>query len=138
MPLTLEHAEAIIAGAKAKAVELDRACSIAVVDDGGYLVAFARLNGGRWVNVDIAIAKAVGAAAFRRDARDLYGMIEHNPSFFQQMLNTTRGRIIIDVGSVVITDGDGQVIGAVAASGASAEEDEVIVKAGLDAAAGLA
>jgi uncharacterized protein GlcG (DUF336 family) len=137
MPLTLEHAQAIITGAKAKAEELGRSCSIAIVDDGGYLVAFARLNGGRWVNVDIAIAKATGAAAFRTDASNLYGMIEHNPTFFQQMLNTTRGRVIIDIGSLVIRDSAGNVVGAVAASGASAEEDEVIVKAGLDAAGAL-
>jgi len=136
MPLTLEIAETIIANARAKAVELGRSCSIAVVDAGGYLVAFARLDGGRWVNVDIAQAKAVGAAAFQRDASELYGMIEHNPGFFQQMLHTTKGRIMIDIGSLVIKDRDGNVVGAVAASGASAEEDEVIVRAGLDSVAG--
>ena len=136
MSLSLQVAEHIVAGAKAKAAEIGLPVSIAVVDDGGYLVAFARTDGGRWINVDIAIAKAVGAAAFRTDASNLGGLLTGNPQFVQQLLHTTAGRLMIDIGSVVILDVDGGVIGAVAVSGASAEQDEVIARAGLAAAAG--
>lgn len=135
MALSSSIADAAIQAAKSKAAEMGVAVSIAVVDDGGYLVSFARMDGGRWVNVDIAIAKAAGAAAFKVDSNVMVGVFEHIPMFFEQMIATTKGRIILDHGSVVIRDGAGQVIGALAISGATGEQDEVIARAALEAIA---
>jgi uncharacterized protein GlcG (DUF336 family) len=134
MSVPLEIAEAILTAARAKALELDRTVSLAVVDPGGYLVAFSRMDGGRWVNVDIAVAKATGAAAFRRDVP--HGFTHAAPSFFAQMLVTMKGRVMLDGGSFLIKSADGEILGAVAASGASGEEDDVIVRAGLAAVEG--
>src|SRR5258708_18695398 len=63
--LTLEGAEAILAAAKAQAARIGVPMNIAVVDDGGYLLAFARMDGAKPASIDIAINKA-HAAALRR------------------------------------------------------------------------
>jgi len=63
--LTLEGAEAVVAAAKAHAVSIGVPMNIAVVDDGGHLMAFARMDGAKLSSVEIAINKAV-AAAIRR------------------------------------------------------------------------
>ncbi len=63
--LTLEGAEAILDAAKAQAARIGVPMNIAVVDDGGYLLAFARMDGAKPASIDIAINKA-HAAAIRR------------------------------------------------------------------------
>ena len=135
MSISLETAEILIRTARLKAEEIGVLVSIAVVDESGYLVSFARMNGGRWVNVDLGIAKAAGAAAFKVDSSVMMGVFEKIPMFFDQMVATMKGRIILDHGSVVIRDQSGQVIGALAISGATADEDEVIAAAALQAIA---
>jgi glc operon protein GlcG len=65
--LTLEGAEAALSAAKAHAVKIGVPMNIAVVDDGGYLMAFARMDGAKLSSIDIAINKA-HAAAIRRQA----------------------------------------------------------------------
>src|SRR6202162_5008158 len=65
--LTLEGAEAILAAAKAQAARIGVPMNIAVVDDGGYLLAFARMDGAKPASIDIAINKAHAAAIRRQD-----------------------------------------------------------------------
>ena len=63
--LTLEGAEAVVSAAKGHAARIGVPMNIAVVDDGGHLMAFARMDGAKLSSIDIAINKAV-AAAIRR------------------------------------------------------------------------
>ena len=63
--LTLEGAEAILDAAKAQAARIGVPMNIAVVDDGGFLMAFARMDGAKPASIDIAFNKA-HAAAIRR------------------------------------------------------------------------
>ena len=65
--LTLEGAEAVLAAAKIHAGQIGVPMNIAVVDDGGHMIAFARMDGAKLSSIDIAINKAV-AAAIRRQA----------------------------------------------------------------------
>ena len=61
--LTLEEADLVLAAARAKAVEIGQPMNIAVVDDGGHLVAFARMDGAIKASIDIATRKAFENAA---------------------------------------------------------------------------
>ena len=131
MFLKLETAQQMLAAAKAKCVELQKTPSIAIVDPGGHLLAFARMNGGRTNNVEIAQAKARGAAAFRRDASEMTSIFEQNANFVTQLMHLMGDRLMIDIGSCVIRSKDGELLGAIAISGASAEEDEVIARAAI-------
>ena len=63
MPITIDDANKVIEGAAAKANELDIKLSIAVVDEGGRLVAFARMDGAIWAGVYGSQGKAVTSAS---------------------------------------------------------------------------
>src|SRR2546423_12422590 len=65
--LNLAGAEAIVAAAKAKAAAMNLKVNVAVVDDGGHLIAFARLDGARPASGYTALTKAVTAATFRQE-----------------------------------------------------------------------
>ena len=65
MRLTLAGARRIIAGAEAKAVAMGLKVNIAVVDDGGHMFAFERMDGARPASIYTATTKAVTAATFR-------------------------------------------------------------------------
>lgn len=63
--LTLEGARAVLAAAKRRADELKVPMNIAVVDDGGHLLVFERMDGAKLSSVPIAMVKARGAALRR-------------------------------------------------------------------------
>jgi glc operon protein GlcG len=63
--LTLEGARAILAAAESKAREINVAQNIALVDEGGHLLIFARMDGAKLSSVEVALTKA-RAAALRR------------------------------------------------------------------------
>ena len=66
MPVPVEKAMMMIQAGHAKALELDIAVSVAVVDEGGRLIAFGRMDRARPMSVDIAINKAYTAATLSR------------------------------------------------------------------------
>lgn len=64
--LNLAGAEIILKAVQVRATELKLKVNIAVVDDGGHLLAFARMDGARPASGTTAQAKAVTAATFRQ------------------------------------------------------------------------
>ena len=64
--LNLAGAEAVVGAAKKQAAAMALKCNIAVVDDGGHLLAFVRMDGARPASAATAITKAVSAATFRQ------------------------------------------------------------------------
>src|SRR5438046_4972868 len=68
-PINLETAQKILAAAKAEAENNSWPVAIAVVDTGGSLVAFQRLDNTQLGSVDVAIAKAKTATLFRRPTK---------------------------------------------------------------------
>src|SRR5688572_8189793 len=71
MALTLEEANRIVAGAVAKARELNIKISVAVCDAGGRLVAFNRMDGAIWGSAYGSQGKAVASVAFGRSSGEL-------------------------------------------------------------------
>ena len=69
MRLGLAGARAVIAAAEAKARRNEAQVNIAVVDDGGHLMAFERMDGARPASLYTAITKATSAATFRQATR---------------------------------------------------------------------
>ena len=66
MKLELEEARAMVEAAKKAAEEVKALESICIVDDGGYVIAMERMNGGRITGPEIAIAKAFTASGHKR------------------------------------------------------------------------
>jgi uncharacterized protein GlcG (DUF336 family) len=128
----LDHEDGmrVLNGAIAEARKHQWAVAIAVVDDGGHLLSFARLDGAPPISAYIAPEKARTAALGRRETRIYEEMINQGRSAF--LSAPLRG--MLEGGVPVIADG--QVVGAVGVSGVKSSEDAQIARAGV-AALGL-
>lgn len=126
--LTLEDVKKIAAGAEAEALKNNWAVSFAIVDDGGHLLWFQRLDGAAPASSHIAPAKARTAALGRRESKLYEDVINNGRMSF---LSAPELEGMLEGGVPVIVDG--HVIGAVGVSGVKSNEDAQIAKAGIAA-----
>ena len=130
--LSLEQARACITRGIARARELGFEVAIAVVDDGGHLIACDRMDGALWVTPEIARAKANAAAGFRASTLDLEERFTRRMLFADNVATLGEYAFVFGKGGVPVVEA-GRVTGAVGVSGAvPADNDHVIA----DAAAG--
>jgi|ERR1700736_5098784 glc operon protein GlcG len=129
MPLSFSDATKVIAAAHARAAEHGVFVTVAVVDEGGHLVALGRMDGAPPLSPQIAEAKAVGAAMLLRDGASLLEMAQDRPVFFSAVDRLVRMPLIAGPGSLPIKR-DGMTIGAVGVSGARPEQDLLCAEAG--------
>jgi glc operon protein GlcG len=127
-PITLERASVLIAAAIAEAKRHDWKLNVAVVDSGGNLVAFERMDGALLASIQIAEHKARAAATFKRETKAWENAIQVNG---YQYVMTLDG-VIASRGGIPLLDG-GRLIGAIGCSGATGSQDEVVCKAGAAA-----
>ncbi|WP_294770992.1 heme-binding protein [uncultured Rhodoferax sp.] len=129
----LESADvkAIAAAAEAEALKNNWAVSIAIVDDGGHLLSYQRLDGAAPISAHIAPAKARTAALGRRESKLYEDMINGGRVSF---LSAPDLQGMLEGGVPILKDG--QCLGAVGVSGVKSSEDAQIAKAGI-AAIGL-
>jgi glc operon protein GlcG len=133
--LNLAGADVALAAAKARAADLKVAVNIAVVDDGGHLIAFARMDNARPGSAPTAITKATAAATFRQATGPLPA--KGDPDTLLSLgvslaASASGGKATPLLGGLPITV-DGQVIGAVGVGGATGEQDLQVAKAGVEA-----
>jgi len=129
--ITLAQAEAAIAAAKIKALEIDTKMDISVVDAGSNLVAFARMDGAWIGSVDISFKKAKTAAWFTMDTAALSPLIQPGQSLYN--IEHSNGGLITFPGGVIIKNEAGEVIGAIGVSGSLVENDHAVAVAGAKA-----
>lgn len=129
----LESADikAIAAAAEAEALKNNWAVSIAIVDAGGHLLHFQRLDGAAPISSHIAPAKAHTAAMGRRDSKGYEDIINGGRYAF---LTVPAVQGMLEGGVPIMKDG--ACLGAVGVSGVKSSEDAQIAKAGI-AAIGL-
>ncbi len=123
--LSLEGAQAVLDGSLAKARELSTTGAIAVVDRGGHLLAFARIDGTFQGSPDISVGKARTATLFNKPTSAFEQIIKdgRTPMLAIESFTPLQGGV-----PVVI---DGAIVGAVGVSGAaSAAQDEELALAG--------
>lgn len=138
--LTLAGAKKVIEGAEAKAAREGWKMNIAVVDDGGHLLAFERMDGARPASVATATTKAVSAATFRQATGSLPSPNPNQQGAPDVLLNlsvqnaaaASGGKVTTLPGGVPIVV-DGQVIGAIGVGGGSGEQDAEVARAGVAA-----
>lgn len=130
MPLSLIDANKVIENAHAKAAKLGIKVTVAVVDEGGHLIALSRMDGAIPLSPQLAEAKAVGAAMFLRDGEALAKMAQDRPGFFSAADRMVRVPLIPGLGSVLIKE-DAKIIGAVGVSGGRPDQDLECAEAGL-------
>lgn|SRR5487761_161057 len=130
MPLGLTNAHKVIEKAHAKAKQLGIKVTVAIVDEGGHLIALSRMDGAMALSPQLAEAKAVGAAMFLRDGEALAKMAQDRPGFFSAADRLVRVPLIPGLGSALIAE-DGKTIGAVGVSGGRPDQDLECAQAGL-------
>src|ERR671926_153989 len=113
--ITLEDARRIIAAAEKKAGEIGQPMNIAVVDEGGNLVAHVRMDGAWIGSIDISINKAFTSRAFDISTKDLGDLSQPEEQFFG-IHASNHGRIMIFAGGIPLKQG-GKVVGAIGVSG---------------------
>ena len=125
--ITIDQAKKIAAGAIAECQKNNWRAAVAILDTGGSLVYFERIDDTQVASLKIAIDKAYAAATYRRPSRVWEDAV-------------AKGRIaVLSLAGVVASPGglpivsDGKVIGAVGVSGGTGDQDEQCAKAGLSA-----
>jgi glc operon protein GlcG len=124
-PISLERAEAAIKAAMAEATKKGWPMNIAVVDSGGNLMAFARMDGAQLSSVAVSEHKARAAVMFRRPTKAFEDAIQKSGATYVLTLDgviASRGGIPLIV--------DGKMIGAIGCSGGAGSQDELVCSAG--------
>lgn len=128
--LDLNDARIILEGARAKAHEIGVPMCIAITDEGGNLVAFERMDGGKVTSITIAMDKAFTAAAAKKATHD-YGAISQPGGPTYGIDSAIGGRLMIVGGGLpVIVDGD--VVGGIGVSSGTPAQDREVAQAGID------
>ena len=129
MPIDLATAKTAVAAAVEVAGENGWWMAIAVVDTGGHLVYFEKMDGTQTGSVQVAIDKAQSAALFRRPTRVFEDGVAQGGQGVR-LLNL-RGAVPLDGGVPIIVEG--ALIGGIGISGGSGEQDGIAAAAGARA-----
>jgi uncharacterized protein GlcG (DUF336 family) len=132
--LTLAQAQAIVDVALAKAREIGSPSSVAVLDAGRELLAFARMDDALLASPAIAQAKAYTARSLNSATKDVDALAQPGaPLFGLQTAHLAVGRTLVTFGGGVPVIVDGEVVGAVGVAGGSPDQDHEIASAGAAA-----
>jgi len=123
-PIALDHAQAAINAAVAESKKRGWKLNVAVMDSGGNLVAFARMDGAQLASIAISEHKARVAVKFRRETKAIEGGVQSGLNYL-----LTLDDVIASRGGIPLIEG-GKIIGAIGCSGGTGSQDEVVCKAG--------
>ena len=124
-PITLAKADAVIAAAVEEAKKRGWPLNIAVVDPGGNVVSYRRMDGAILAGITISEKKARASVTYRRPTK-----------FFQNATQSSLINVFLTLDGVVASAGgiplveNGKIIGAIGCSGGSGSQDEVVATAG--------
>jgi glc operon protein GlcG len=123
-PISLKKAEEAVQAALAEANRRGWPLNVAVVDSGGNLVLFARMDGAQLASIAIAEHKARAAAKFRRPTRVFEEAMQKGIVYIATLDDVVGSR-----GGIPLIE-DGKLIGAIGCSGGTGSQDEVVCTAG--------
>jgi uncharacterized protein GlcG (DUF336 family) len=131
MLVTLNDARRVIAAAEIKAQEIGQPMNIAVVDEGGNLVAHVRMDEAWIGSINISMNKAFTSRAFDIATKGLAAESQPGKQFYGIMVSND-GRVMIFAGGIPLKR-EGKVVGAIGVSGGSGEQDQAVAVAGAAA-----
>lgn len=129
--LTLAQAQKVMAGALAFAEKQGVPMNIALVDAGGNLREFCRMDGAFLGSIDIASKKAKTARYFNMSTAELGKLAQPGEELYG--VEGTSGGLVIFGGGELLKNKDGVIIGAIGVSGGSVSEDTNVARAGAEA-----
>jgi uncharacterized protein GlcG (DUF336 family) len=126
--ITLQEAQRAVETAIAEAESIKTKMDIAVVDAGGNLKAFARMDDAWLGSIDIAIKKARTARFFDMNTGEIGKLSQPGGPLYQ--IEVSNSGLITFPGGVPIRNSEGRVIGAIGVSGSTVENDHQVAQAG--------
>jgi uncharacterized protein GlcG (DUF336 family) len=126
--IDLTFAQRVVSEALKKAEEISTLMNIAVVDAGGNLKAFGRMDGAWLGSIDISIRKARTARFFDMNTGDIGALSQPGGPLYN--IEVSNGGLITFPGGIPLRDGSGQVIGGIGVSGSTVENDHAVAEAG--------
>jgi glc operon protein GlcG len=124
--LTSADVKTMLAACEAEAAKNNWAVSIAVVDDGGFLLGFARIDGASAITAEVSMGKARTSALTRRPSKFFEDLAKERPAF----VNFPAGLLL--QGGVPVMH-QGECVGAIGVSGVQSHQDEQVAQAGAGA-----
>jgi uncharacterized protein GlcG (DUF336 family) len=124
--LTSDDVQKIMAGCKAAAGKNNWKVSIAIVDDGGHLVHFDRMDGAPPISAKVSVGKALTSANTKRPSKFFEDRVKERPAF----ANFPAG-ILIQGGLPIMHQNE--CVGGIGVSGVQSHEDEQVAQAGINA-----
>ncbi len=125
-PISHTDAKRIMASAVAEAMKNKWNVAIAIVDSGGHLVLFERMDGVQYGSVEVANGKAQTAAAFRRATKTFQDTVSAGGEGLRTL--AMPGVTPLEGGIPLLLDG--KVVGAIGVSGVTSAQDAQIAAAG--------
>jgi glc operon protein GlcG len=123
--ISAEESQKVLAAAIAEAQKSKFVMSIAIVDDGGHLIAFQRIDGAPTGTIAVAEGKARTAANFKMPTRAISEMVN------RVGINMLTTPDMVSLGGGVPIMVGGQMVGAIGVSGGTGEQDLQVIQAGL-------
>ncbi len=130
--LTLEGARAVLTAAQRRAAEIHCPVNIAVVNEGGYLLVFERMDGAKLSSIQIALVKAQAAAVRRSPTGPAMSGDAVNQMLAVSLAVASPGEQTPIRGGIPLIV-DGQAVGAIGVSAGSEEQDVDVARAGAAA-----
>lgn len=129
--LTLEAAQKVLDAALAKAKEQGTKMNVTILDAGGHLKAFARMDGAYLGSIDVSMKKAKTSILFQMPSGVLGSLSQPGGDLYS--IENSNGGLISFAGGVPIQNKDGVTIGAIGVSGSSVANDLAVAEAGAGA-----
>ncbi len=129
--LTLAQAQKVVDGALEFAKQQGVPMNITVVDAGGNLKAFCRMDGAFLGSIDVSMKKAKTARLFNMSSAQLGAASQPGQELF--CIEVTNNGLVIFGGGELLKDKNGVIVGAIGVSGGSVQEDTNVAKAGVAA-----
>jgi uncharacterized protein GlcG (DUF336 family) len=124
--LTLTDVKKMLAACEAEAAKNKWAVAISIVDEGGYLLGFQKMDGAPTISGEVSMGKARTSAMTRRPSKFFEDRVKERPAF----VNFPAGILI--QGAVPLIH-QNECVGAIGVSGVQSHEDEQVAQAGADA-----
>lgn len=128
--LSLDAARKVVDAAAVKAADIGQPMNIAVVDDGGHLIAFVRMDGAIKASIDISIRKARTSIMMNLPTSALTDVCQPGAELYG--LEQLSGGLVMFGGGLLL-ESEGEVIGAIGVSAGSVEQDVSVAEAGVAA-----
>jgi glc operon protein GlcG len=123
--LTLADVKKMLGACEAEAAKNNWAVAISIVDDGGFLLGFVRMDGAAVISAEVSLGKARTSAMTRRPSKFFEDRVKDRPAFI-----TFPAGLLIQ-GAVPIMH-QNECVGAIGVSGVQSHEDEQIALAGVN------